>query len=57
MYCVANGCAKLTFFVSTGQEPVDSWYDEIKNYDFGRPGFRSNTGNSQGLSYSPVNLI
>ncbi|XP_075041580.1 uncharacterized protein LOC142101202 isoform X2 [Mixophyes fleayi] len=27
-----------------GQEPVDSWYDEIKNYDFGRPGFRSNTG-------------
>ncbi|KAM9324102.1 uncharacterized protein PAF06_000100 [Gastrophryne carolinensis] len=27
-----------------GQEPVDSWYDEIKNYDFARPGFRSNTG-------------
>ncbi|KAM4662523.1 uncharacterized protein O3C94_011005 isoform 2-T2 [Discoglossus pictus] len=27
-----------------GNEPVDSWYDEIKNYDFGRPGFRSNTG-------------
>uniref|UniRef100_F7C095 GLI pathogenesis-related 2 n=1 Tax=Xenopus tropicalis TaxID=8364 RepID=F7C095_XENTR len=27
-----------------GQEPVDAWYDEIKNYDFGRPGFRSNTG-------------
>ncbi|KAG8447382.1 hypothetical protein GDO86_014740, partial [Hymenochirus boettgeri] len=27
-----------------GYEPVDSWYDEIKNYDFGRPGFRSNTG-------------
>ncbi|KAM3910853.1 uncharacterized protein RB166_019653 isoform 2-T5 [Leptodactylus fuscus] len=27
-----------------GEEPVDSWYDEIKNYDFARPGFRSNTG-------------
>ncbi|XP_069465934.1 uncharacterized protein [Ambystoma mexicanum] len=27
-----------------GKEPVDSWYSEIKNYDFGRPGFRSNTG-------------
>lgn len=27
-----------------GQESVDSWYDEIKDYDFGRPGFRSNTG-------------
>ncbi|XP_053328941.1 Golgi-associated plant pathogenesis-related protein 1 isoform X2 [Spea bombifrons] len=27
-----------------GHEPVDSWYDEIKNYDFARPGFRSNTG-------------
>ncbi|MEE6504714.1 hypothetical protein FKM82_005310 [Ascaphus truei] len=27
-----------------GNEPVDSWYDEIKNYDFNRAGFRSNTG-------------
>lgn len=27
-----------------GREPVDSWYSEIKNYDFGRPGFKSNTG-------------
>ncbi|XP_041855504.1 cell wall protein PRY3-like [Melanotaenia boesemani] len=27
-----------------GKEAVDSWYSEIKDYDFGRPGFRSNTG-------------
>ncbi|KAM9497006.1 uncharacterized protein Hap1MRO34_003216 [Clarias gariepinus] len=28
----------------TGEEPVDSWYSEIKDYDFGKPGFGSNTG-------------
>nr|XP_033817962.1 uncharacterized protein LOC117368424 [Geotrypetes seraphini] len=28
----------------SGQDPVESWYSEIKNYDFGRPGFHSNTG-------------
>ncbi|XP_029468794.1 uncharacterized protein LOC115097266 isoform X2 [Rhinatrema bivittatum] len=27
-----------------GRDPVESWYNEIKNYNFGRPGFRSNTG-------------
>ncbi|XP_018084491.1 GLI pathogenesis-related 2 L homeolog isoform X2 [Xenopus laevis] len=27
-----------------GHEPVDKWYDEIEDYDFSRPGFRSNTG-------------
>uniref|UniRef100_A0A8C5R9C6 SCP domain-containing protein n=1 Tax=Leptobrachium leishanense TaxID=445787 RepID=A0A8C5R9C6_9ANUR len=28
----------------TGNEPVDSWYSEIKNYNFGNPGFAGNTG-------------
>ncbi|XP_060766785.1 Golgi-associated plant pathogenesis-related protein 1 isoform X2 [Neoarius graeffei] len=28
----------------TGEEPVDSWYNEIKDYDFAAPGFQSNTG-------------
>ncbi|XP_069039377.1 GLI pathogenesis-related 2 isoform X2 [Lepisosteus oculatus] len=27
-----------------GKEPVDSWYSEIKDYNFSRPGFQSNTG-------------
>nr|DBA21336.1 TPA: hypothetical protein GDO54_017993 [Pyxicephalus adspersus] len=27
-----------------GNEPVDSWYKEIENYNFSRPGFSSNTG-------------
>ncbi|XP_076139737.1 GLI pathogenesis-related 2 [Alosa pseudoharengus] len=27
-----------------GKEAVDSWYNEIKNYSFSRPGFQSNTG-------------
>ncbi|XP_046715760.1 protein PRY1-like [Silurus meridionalis] len=28
----------------TGEEPVDSWYSEIKDYNFSKPGFQSNTG-------------
>ncbi|MBN3323916.1 GAPR1 protein, partial [Atractosteus spatula] len=28
----------------TGKEAVDSWYSEIKDYNFSRPGFQSNTG-------------
>lgn len=28
----------------SGQEVADMWYSEIKNYDFSRPGFSSNTG-------------
>lgn len=28
----------------TGQEVVDSWYGEIKNYDYSRPGFSPATG-------------
>ncbi|KAF5900736.1 Golgi-associated plant pathogenesis-related protein 1-like, partial [Clarias magur] len=28
----------------TGEEPVDSWYSEIKDYNFSNPGFGSNTG-------------
>ncbi|XP_062410611.1 GLI pathogenesis-related 2 [Sardina pilchardus] len=27
-----------------GKEAVDSWYNEIKDYSFSRPGFQSNTG-------------
>ncbi|XP_061071628.1 GLI pathogenesis-related 2 isoform X2 [Conger conger] len=28
----------------TGKEAVDSWYSEIKDYNFRNPGFQSNTG-------------
>ncbi|XP_078082815.1 GLI pathogenesis-related 2 [Mustelus asterias] len=28
----------------TGKEVVDSWYNEIKNYDFSSPGFQKNCG-------------
>ncbi|XP_053181584.1 Golgi-associated plant pathogenesis-related protein 1-like [Scomber japonicus] len=28
----------------TGKEAVESWYNEIKDYNWGRPGFASNTG-------------
>ncbi|XP_060743217.1 Golgi-associated plant pathogenesis-related protein 1 [Tachysurus vachellii] len=28
----------------TGDEPVDNWYSEIKDYNFSNPGFASNTG-------------
>uniref|UniRef100_A0A8D0ASP6 SCP domain-containing protein n=1 Tax=Sander lucioperca TaxID=283035 RepID=A0A8D0ASP6_SANLU len=28
----------------TGKEAVDSWYSEIKDYNWSRPGFSSNTG-------------
>ncbi|XP_031433414.1 uncharacterized protein glipr2 isoform X2 [Clupea harengus] len=28
----------------TGKEAVDSWYSEIKDYNFSRPGFQSSTG-------------
>ena len=27
-----------------GQAPVKSWYDEVKMYSYGRPGFTMNTG-------------
>lgn len=27
-----------------GQEVVDNWYSEERNYDYNNPGFRSNTG-------------
>lgn len=27
-----------------GEDAVDSWYGEVKNYNYGRPGFQSNTG-------------
>ncbi|XP_030271976.1 Golgi-associated plant pathogenesis-related protein 1-like isoform X2 [Sparus aurata] len=28
----------------TGKEAVESWYSEIKDYDWGSPGFSGNTG-------------
>uniref|UniRef100_H3AC98 GLI pathosis related 2 n=1 Tax=Latimeria chalumnae TaxID=7897 RepID=H3AC98_LATCH len=28
----------------SGKEAVESWYNEIQNYDFEQPGFQSNTG-------------
>ncbi|KAM6965253.1 Golgi-associated plant pathogenesis-related protein 1 [Aplochiton taeniatus] len=28
----------------TGQEPVDNWYSEIKDYSWSQPGFSGNTG-------------
>lgn len=40
----------VNFFVSskgyemTGQRAVDMWYEEIKDYSFGNPGFSSGTG-------------
>uniref|UniRef100_A0A8C5WMB1 SCP domain-containing protein n=1 Tax=Leptobrachium leishanense TaxID=445787 RepID=A0A8C5WMB1_9ANUR len=32
------------YYKYSSNEPVDSWYNEINNYDFARPGFRSDTG-------------
>ncbi|XP_008275225.1 golgi-associated plant pathogenesis-related protein 1 [Stegastes partitus] len=29
---------------ATGKEAVDSWYSEIKDYNWSKPGFQSNTG-------------
>ncbi|XP_069791652.1 uncharacterized protein [Narcine bancroftii] len=28
----------------TGKDPVDAWYEEIKDYDYSNPGFSSETG-------------
>ncbi|KAK0136415.1 Golgi-associated plant pathogenesis-related protein 1 [Merluccius polli] len=28
----------------TGKEAVDSWYNEVKDYNYDRPGFNGNTG-------------
>ncbi|XP_062930245.1 uncharacterized protein LOC134360095 [Mobula hypostoma] len=28
----------------TGKDPVDAWYEEIKDYDYNNPGFSSETG-------------
>lgn len=28
----------------TGQKTVDMWYEEVKDYNFSRPGFSSKTG-------------
>ena len=37
-----------------GQEVVDSWYGEIKHYDYSRPGFSSATGHF--TQVSPCNV-
>lgn len=37
-----------------GQEVVDSWYGENKNYDYSRPGFSSATGHF--TQVSPCNM-
>lgn len=31
-------------FVHAGKEVADRWYDEVKQYNFNRPGFSSGTG-------------
>uniref|UniRef100_A0A3B1J027 SCP domain-containing protein n=1 Tax=Astyanax mexicanus TaxID=7994 RepID=A0A3B1J027_ASTMX len=38
-YAFSSGGKSLT-----GREAVDSWYNEIKDYNFSRPGFSSGTG-------------
>ncbi|KAI4890044.1 hypothetical protein NFI96_014715, partial [Prochilodus magdalenae] len=40
VYYSWSSCAKGL----TGAEAVESWYSEIKDYDFSKPGFQSNTG-------------
>ncbi|KAB5565417.1 hypothetical protein PHYPO_G00241230 [Pangasianodon hypophthalmus] len=46
----SNNGENLYYFQSTapkkltGEEPVESWYSEIKDYDFNKPGFKFNTG-------------
>lgn len=32
-------------FLAAGKEAVESWYGEIKDYDFSKPGFSGTTGN------------
>jgi len=34
------------FIIYKGREAVESWYSEIKDYNFSRPGFTSKTGES-----------
>ncbi len=36
-------CAYPSF--EDGRKPVENWYNEIKDYNFNRPGFSSATGN------------
>lgn len=31
-------------FKVTGEDPVAAWYNEIEEYDFGRPGFHMRSG-------------
>lgn len=38
----------------TGQEVVDSWYGEIRNYDYSRPGFSAATGHFTQVSQGCV---
>ena len=43
------------FFVS-GKEAVDSWYSEVKDYNYDRPGFNGNTGNPQAVIQTWLNI-
>ncbi|XP_028313707.1 Golgi-associated plant pathogenesis-related protein 1-like isoform X2 [Gouania willdenowi] len=47
----STGNGENVFFMSsssglklTGKEAVNSWYNEVKDYNFSRPGFQGNTG-------------
>lgn len=33
-----------TGFKVTGEDPVAAWYNEVEEYDFGKPGFHTRTG-------------
>ena len=37
-------------FSSSGKEAVESWYGEVKDYDYNSPGFKSNTGNPRWIT-------
>ncbi|XP_059909967.1 Golgi-associated plant pathogenesis-related protein 1-like isoform X1 [Gadus macrocephalus] len=40
LYCMSSS-APINL---TGKEAVESWYEEVKDYDYNRPGFKGNTG-------------
>ncbi|XP_056447475.1 Golgi-associated plant pathogenesis-related protein 1-like isoform X3 [Gadus chalcogrammus] len=44
LYCMSSS-APINL---TGKEAVESWYEEVKDYDYNRPGFKGNTGSPEG---------